>query len=521
VAALLAVAKRPLAVWRALGDGWGAIATLTAAAMSANAQRAHPNINVFVISSFASAFFLRMTPRVFVLTKLAGAAVVVAAMEHFRADAMARRADEVAMCTLTALALAAFFLAEWMRVRVFVAHREVELLNDELERRVEAQVGEIRRRAREVEELNTQLNQRIAERSRELSRALARLAGGADALPRGAVLGGRVEIERWIGAGGMGVVYRGHDRVTGKTVAVKVLETSSARAVDALQRFLREARAMATVAHPAIVRSLHVDVADDGHLFQVMELVEGESLESRLARAGALPEGVVARLGAVLATALAAAHERGVVHRDVKPSNVMLTSEPPGLKLLDFGISAVRETGGAGGGDDGLLGTPEFSAPEQVNAPASVGPPADVYALGLVLFLCVAGRLPYAADTPHDWFINHLAEDPVDLATLAPGVDAELARAVMACLLKDPGARPTAADLATTLARLADAAHVAPLEALDLPRPSAPPPRVAWSRTTMPRRAVAEPSELPSEPSAPASLPSAVEASASEAPVGE
>src|SRR5262249_23590919 len=160
--------------------------------------------------------------------------------------------------------------------------------------------------AQEIDGLNVQLNEKIRERSRELSKALARLAEGHRDLEPGAVLGGRVEIEAWIAQGGVGGVYRGGGLVTGKTGAGKAGQAGSANELDGLYRFLREVQAMASVTHRAIVRSIHVDVTEDGRLFQVMELVEGETLESHLARMGKVTTPVAARLIGVLADALAA-----------------------------------------------------------------------------------------------------------------------------------------------------------------------------------------------------------------------
>lgn len=463
--------RRPAALWRSLGDIMGTIWLLGAAARSANSQRLHPNITLFVVASFAAVSFLRMRPKAFGPALLGSIAVVLAGMMHLRQDGAARFADELLLFATSAFAVVGFFLTRAMRARELAARREVGLLNAELERRVETQVREIVARAKEVEELNTQLNQKIRERSAELSEALARLAEGHGALEPGSVLGGRVAIEAEIGRGGMGVVYRGRDLVTGKTVAVKVVQAGSAKELDSLHRFLREARVMASVTHGAIVRSVHVDVSEDGRLFQMMELVEGETLDSCLARRTSLPPPAVARLGAVLAAALAAAHAAGVVHRDVKPSNVMLTRAAPGLKLLDFGVSKLWDAHGAGDTADVLLGTPEFLSPEQAFGSGSVGPPTDVYALGLVLYLCLAGRLPFDTGA-QPGLMRHVLVAPVELTTHLPDVDPTLAGAVMACLQKKHGDRPTASDVADTLSRIADQARVPPLETLDLIRPA-------------------------------------------------
>jgi serine/threonine-protein kinase len=474
LSAMIANRRRPRAVWRALGSVWCIVTLLLSGAMAANAQRAHPNINIFVISLFSVAFFLRVAPRIFAVGFVGSVAVVAAGMAHFRADPGARSIDELALALISLLGAGAFALSRSMQVRIFLARRQVELLNGDLERRVEEQVGEIRRRAREIDELNTQLNARVQERSRELSMALARLAGDKDVIKRGTVLGGRVEIDGWLGAGGMGVVYRGRDRITSRVVAVKVIQAGSATELDALHAFLREAQAMATVTHPAIVRSIHVDVSEDGRLFQMMELVDGEPLDARLARSGPLPPLAAARLGAVLADALASAHAAGVVHRDVKPSNVMLTKAAPGLKLLDFGISVVFDARGATGRTNGIVGTPEFVSPEQVCDPHSVGAPADVYAMGLVVYLCLAGRLPFSAGSVREWLLHHVAHRPEDLGALVPDLDPGLAGVVMACLSKDPAERPTAFALAAALATLADAAGAPALEAHDLADAAAP-----------------------------------------------
>jgi hypothetical protein len=440
---IVAWRRRPAALWRNLGDVAGVVGLLGAAARSANAQRVHPNINLFVMGAFAIALFLRMRPKVFAPALLAASALVLAGIAYFRRDGADRITDELSVLATSSFAFFGFFFARAMHVRELLARQQLE------------------RRAQEIDLLNTQLDEKIRERSRELSMALARLAGGHRALEPGTVLGGRVEIDAWIGQGGMGVVYRGRDLVTDRAVAIKVVQATSATELDGLHRFLGEAQAMASVTHRAIVRSVHVDVSEDGQLFQVMELVEGETLESHLARAGALPPPAAARLVATLAEAVAAAHAAGVVHRDIKPSNVMLTRSAPGLKLLDFGVSKLwHATGAASEGQ--IVGTPGFFSPEQVRAPASVAAPADVYALGLLTYLCLANRMPF--ETGGVGLHRH----PIPISKVVPAVDPTLARAVTACLHDDPAERPTASVLAATLLRVADAAGAPPLEELDL-----------------------------------------------------
>ncbi len=333
-------------------------------------------------------------------------------------------------------------------------------MNAGLERRVQEQVSEIVTRATEVDQLNAQLQAQVRERSTELSMALAKLAeqrDGGGRLRPGLVLGGRFEIAELLGEGGMGAVYAGVDRTTRSRVAIKIVQARSSVQLDALHRFLREATAAATVAHPAIVRVLHVDVSEDGMLFQAQELVKGVTLQSVLEEGKAWEPARAARLGSVLGAALAAAHARGTIHRDVKPSHVMLTPDPPGLKLLDFGIAKLYDRPRGPGektetGTGSILGTPAYMAPEQVEGTKDLTAAVDVYAVGLVLFVLLAGRHPFDEKTPWGIAYSHMCVDAPDLQTLAPSVPADLGAIVGECLRKEPGQRPTAADLARRLA---------------------------------------------------------------------
>jgi serine/threonine-protein kinase len=356
------------------------------------------------------------------------------------------------------------------QVTIRKQREELSAVNASLEKRVQEQVSEIVERATQVEQLNAQLQAQVRERSNELSMALAKLAEQRDGhgrLRSGMVLGGRFEIAEPLGEGGMGVVYAGVDRETRARVAVKVVQARSSSQLDALHRFLREASTAAAVTHPAIVRVLHVDVSEDGMLFQAQELVDGATLQSELEEGRPWAPPKVARLGSVLCGALAAAHARGIVHRDVKPSNVMLTTAPPGLKLLDFGIAKLFEpprpsephratVSGT------ILGTPAYMAPEQVEGTHELTPAADVYAVGVVLFVLLAGRHPFDEKTPWGIAYSHMCVEAPDVRTLSSDVPPDLAGLVAACLRKDPAARPTSADLAKKLEAIADA-HGAPV----------------------------------------------------------
>jgi serine/threonine-protein kinase len=367
------------------------------------------------------------------------------------------------------------FLLYLARRRDFVQRLTIQRQRDELNRlnaglsqRVREQVSEIVARAAEVEQLNAQLQAQVRARSSELSLALARLASqrGSDGrLHRGTVLGDRFMVEAALGEGGMGAVYAGVDRSTHGRVAIKVIQATSSGQLDALHRFLREARAAAAVTHPAVVRMLHVDVSDDGLLFQVQELVEGEALSRRLGRKW--PVADAARLCSVLCAALAAAHRQGIVHRDVKPANIMLTASAPGMKLIDFGIAKLRdEVKGIGEKTTSgqVIGTPSFMAPEQVRGDLDVSDRADVYAVGIMLYRLVTEKLPFEGKTPLEQMTGRLTGPAPDIRHRDPSVPDELAQLIGSCLLREPGDRPAAALLARDLCAFADRHGARPLE---------------------------------------------------------
>jgi serine/threonine-protein kinase len=201
---------------------------------------------------------------------------------------------------------------------------------------------------------------------------------------------------------------------------------------------------------------LHIDVSDEGTLYQVQELVEGETLQARMQRSGAWAPGIAARVVAVLADALAAAHAQGIVHRDVKPANVMLTPKNPGLKLLDFGISKLYEDAHGGGGTvtGAIIGTPPFMSPEQL----VVGPVtdrSDVYAAGIMLFMLLTGEHPFGHESMQDMLRHHLGTPAPRASSVRSSVPPVLCDLVDRCLAKKPADRPSAAELAALLERFA------------------------------------------------------------------
>ncbi|BCJ64664.1 serine/threonine-protein kinase [Polymorphospora rubra] len=275
------------------------------------------------------------------------------------------------------------------------------------------------------------------------------------------LLGGRYRLVEQLGAGGMSVVWRGYDEVLGRQVAIKVLASRLAAERSFRHRLRVEAKAAARLIHPHITNVYDFGESWDGDVpvpYVVMELVDGQSLEARLARHGTLPWRHAVAACAEVASALAAAHARGVVHRDVTPGNVMLT--PTGAKVVDFGISALA--GESDTDPDGkLLGTPAYLAPERLDA-GQVSAATDVYALGLLLYRCLAGRLPWEADTTTQMLRNHRHADPAPLPPVE-GLPDEVAQLCRRCLAKAPDDRPSSADVARTLAAAVGLAGVVPV----------------------------------------------------------
>lgn len=262
------------------------------------------------------------------------------------------------------------------------------------------------------------------------------------------------ELFEVIGQGGLGVVYRGQDP-QGQPVAVKLLERRATR-VDAYapERFRCEGELMAGLDSPHIVRVVDHDETKEGLPYLVMELLAGEDLEDRLERVGRLTTGQVISLGLQLCSALEAAHRQGIVHGDIKPGNIFLCDdrdEPDYGMLIDFGASPVP----LGPGDDGeatLIGTPEYIAPEQVDARLGpLGPAADLYALGAVLFRCLTGQLPFHGE-PLSQLFQRIHDDAPPLRNLVPEIAPELAVAIDRALARQPQERfASARDLAAAL----------------------------------------------------------------------
>jgi tRNA A-37 threonylcarbamoyl transferase component Bud32 len=253
-----------------------------------------------------------------------------------------------------------------------------------------------------------------------------------------------------IGSGAMGIVYRGVQPVIEKPVAVKVLRRHLAGDTDAARRLLQEARAVAAIRHRGIVEIFNFGTLTDGRDYLVMEFLEGESLEEVIIREGAMPPEMTLPVLDEILDALAAAHNAGVVHRDLKPTNVFLVSPPHGaaryVKLLDFGLA--KQTLGALSGEgtqpQAVLGTPMYMAPEQVMS-EPVSPRTDLYALGLVAFEMLTGRTPFQALSSVEVMAAHLSAIPPAPSSVTPDIPAELDALILELLQKKPDQRPESA----------------------------------------------------------------------------
>ncbi|MEZ4248692.1 MAG: serine/threonine-protein kinase [Polyangiales bacterium] len=253
------------------------------------------------------------------------------------------------------------------------------------------------------------------------------------------LVGGRFELGRKIGAGGMGTVHEARDRQTDTQVALKLLR--SRESVD-VERFAREATVLAQLSHPGIVAYVAHGVAPDEDAWLAMEWLEGHTLAERLMR-DALTIVETLALARQVAAALQAAHQRGIVHRDVKPANLFLVGgDASRTKVLDFGIARGLAGGHTLTGTGAAIGTPHYMSPEQARAERSLGPRTDVYALGVVLFEALTGKRPFEGDTPIAVLAKILLEEAPSLVVERPDVPAPLDGLLRAMLAKDPTERP-------------------------------------------------------------------------------
>lgn len=253
----------------------------------------------------------------------------------------------------------------------------------------------------------------------------------------GRVVGGKVEIRDLLGEGSMGFVFRGVHLSLGKTVAIKVLKPNASWDPTWRARFEREARSAARFDHPNSVQILdYGEEAPDGLTYIVMELIEGRSLSEELAAFGPMSPERIARIMRQVLAALAAAHQRSVIHRDIKSANIMIfhrTNDDGELvehvKVCDFGIAKMLAPDGRLDGDaaplthtGAFVGTPAYMSPEQASADP-IDERTDIYSCGVVMYEMLSGQLPYEAENHMAMIAKHLAEDPPHLSDLVPGID--------------------------------------------------------------------------------------------------
>ena len=266
-------------------------------------------------------------------------------------------------------------------------------------------------------------------------------------------LAAQYELDREIGRGGMGIVYRARDRRLKRIVAIKVLPPELAFRGEIRQRFLREAETAAQLSHPNIVPIYSVDERD-GLVYFVMACVEGPTLAKRLHDEGRIPVNDTRRILGEVADALSYAHARGVVHRDIKPDNILLDKDDGRAMVTDFGIArAIQE-----GADSRLtatgvaIGTPAYMSPEQAAGDREIDGRSDLYALGVVGYQMLAGRLPFQASSTPSMLMKHISERPQPVTSLRAETPPDLAQCVMTLLEKEPAHRfPNAGALSQAL----------------------------------------------------------------------
>ena len=257
----------------------------------------------------------------------------------------------------------------------------------------------------------------------------------------GQVLQNSYRIERRIGTGGMGSVYEASHLRLGRRLAIKVLSPEVAGSAEALARFRQEALVTSSLGNPHIVEVFDFNHMQDGTPYLVMELLEGEDVAARICRVGPLALSQVVRIVQQAASALHAAHQKGIVHRDLKPQNIFLCRHPRQddyVKIVDFGISKVLGSRHAMTGTHELLGSPTYMSPEQAMVKASrVDLRADIFTMGTLTYLMLAGRPPFVADSVPDILFKIVRDDPPSLQALCPGLPPAVEQVIFRALHKD------------------------------------------------------------------------------------
>lgn len=317
----------------------------------------------------------------------------------------------------------------------------------------------------------------------------------------GQTLGNRYDIISKLGEGGMAETFEAEDVLLHRRVAVKVLRGELAKDAAFCDRFQREARAAANLSHPHIVAVY--DIGQDVNAFYiVMELVRGADLKERIQTEGPLEEREALRLGAQVCQALQCAHDAGIVHRDIKPHNI-LVSDDGNVKVLDFGIAKAFSSEEASH-TQALVGTAHYMSPEQALGEA-VAPRSDLYSLGVVLYEAMTGRVPFTGETPVAIALKHAQSDPVRPSELRPELSSAAERVILRAMNKEPHRRfSSAREMGQALSDAAEGRAVAPTEPAVLPASDRtvvqPPPRLEQTMVRPAEPVVRVPARPPQAP---------------------
>jgi serine/threonine protein kinase len=346
----------------------------------------------------------------------------------------------------------------------------------------------------------------------------------------GATMAGKYRLDRIVATGGMATVYAGMHAWTERAVAVKILNYEHARDPEVVRRFLQEARAAAQLKHTNVVDVLDMGEDQDGTVYLVLELLSGETLKARLRR-GILSLREVGSLLLPVMRAVASAHAKGVVHRDLKPDNIFIATDEHGMlvpKLLDFGIAKVAHGDSSSTRTGLMVGTPQFMSPEQVRGERHVGPPADVWSMGVVLHAALSGRVPFEAESTAGVLAKVITERAKPFASLVPTIRPEVAAvidrslvnevegrfanmgemvAALEAALDGPSASPSVGPVASLPASVAAPLPALPALGGSLPIANTPTQQLPYLDAQTQAGAPAFPSQPPSSGELPATTP--------------
>lgn len=302
----------------------------------------------------------------------------------------------------------------------------------------------------------------------------------------GQTLAGKYSIEKLIKRGGMGAVYLGKHVLMDKTVAIKVLHPSLALDDDVVARFSREAKAASRISHPHAVSVTDFGESENGVVFLVMEYLVGRTLKEAIKADGPMALDRVVEIVRQVAGALDVAHQQGVVHRDLKSDNIMLSQTNGGdwAKVLDFGIAKIQQAEGARDVDitaaNLVIGTPQYMSPEQCSQSGPIDARSDIYSFGIIIYEMLAGRVPFTGESPTMIMMKQVQDPPPSILEARPELGAGLAQVISKALAKQPADRfQSAGELSEALADAARASEVSELAAAPRTVASVPVPAIA------------------------------------------